>query len=251
MRIIRLSLIAGLLAMPLVATAERNNTDATAKVAETLPLDTIIKKHLAALGGETLLRKGTSLSFKVTGEKMGKKFTKTVYQAKPNKLRVDVVSDEGNFSKGFDGKVAWVKKGTEKAVAMTAEETRMTAAHADFEEPLLDYAKKGTKVKVVGKADLKGAEAYDLEVTLKNGEVEHHFLDATSFLLVKKTWMGKDKDGKTVPMTVAFGDYKKVQGRAVNHSVTWTGDDGKDSKSEVSAVVFDKPVDAKLFAMPK
>ena len=37
-------------------------------------------------------------------------------------------------------------------------------------------------------------------------------------------------------MTVRFGDYKKVQGRMVNHSVEWDGDDGKTSKSAVSNV---------------
>lgn len=249
MRIIRLSLLAGVLSLPLVATAERKTAETT-RAPEALTLDAIVNKHVAALGGEALLRKGTSFSFKVSGTKDGKKFTKTVYQAKPNKLRVDIVGDDGKFSKGFDGKVAWIKKGTEAAVAMTADETKGMASHADFEEPLLDYAKKGTKVRLVGKADLKGTEAYDLEVTTKSGDVEHHFLDVQSFLLVQKTWVGKDKDGKAMPMQVSFGDYKKVQGRAVNHSVTWT-DAGKDSKSEVSAVVFDKAIDAKLFSMPK
>lgn len=251
MRTIRLSLIFGLLSLPLVATAERKTNETTAKASEALTVDAVVKKHVAALGGEDVLRKGTSFSFKVSGTKDGKKFTKTVYQAKPNKLRVDIVADDGNFSKGFDGKVAWMKKGTEAAVAMTVDETTAMASHAAFEEPLLDYAKKGTKVKLAGKADVKGAEAYDLEVTMKSGEVEHHFIDASSFLLIKKTWVGKDKDGKSMPMTVAFGDYKKVQGRAVNHSVTWTDDAGKDVKNTVSAVVFDKPIDAKLFSMPK
>jgi hypothetical protein len=131
-------------------TARRACRTPTAHAAERA--DAIIKKHVAALGGEKLLRNGTSFSFKVSGEKMGKKFTKTVYQAKPNKLRVDIVSDEGNFSKGFDGKVAWMKKGADKAVAMTAEETKMMAAHAELEEPLLDYAKKGTREAVGGRS---------------------------------------------------------------------------------------------------
>ena len=43
---------------------------------------------------------------------MGKKFTKTVHQARPNLMRVDIQSDDGPMSKGFDGKVAWVKKGS-------------------------------------------------------------------------------------------------------------------------------------------
>ncbi len=241
--------IIALATAPLVATAETGKTDI--KKTEALTLDAIVGKHLTALGGEQLLRSGTSFTFTVTGEKQGKKFSKTVWQARPNKMRVDVRSDEGNFSKGYDGKIAWMQKGSEKAVAMNAEETSHMAQWASFEEPLLDYAKKGTSVKLVGKVDLRGTEAYDLEVKLKGGDIEHHFLDATSFLLIKKTWTGKDKDGKTVPMQVGFGDYKKVQGRMVNHSVVWTDDQGKQSTSVVSNVSFDKPVDAKQFAMPK
>lgn len=90
-------------------------------------------------------------------------------------------------------------------------------------------------------ADLKGIEAYDLEVTLKSGDTEHHFLDVE--LPARQEDLELEGQG---PMTVAFGDYKKVQGRMVK---TWTGDE--DSKSAVSAVVFDKAIDAKLFALPK
>jgi Flp pilus assembly pilin Flp len=77
------------------------------------------------------------------------------------------------------------------------------------------------------------------------------FIDASSYLLLKRTWMGKDKDGKSTLMSVRFGDYKKVQGRMVNHSVEWDAPDGTSSKSAVSGVAFDKKLDAKLFAMPK
>jgi hypothetical protein len=105
-------------------------------------------------------------------------------------------------------------------------------------------------VKLIGKAEVNGASAYDVEVTFKSGEVEHHFIDATSFLLTKRTFAGKDKDGKATVMSVRFGDYKKVQGRMVNHSVEWDYD-GKVSKSVVSKVAFDKKYDAKLFAMPQ
>lgn len=250
MRIIRSSLfVASLLAFPLVAIAEKNTATVDAPRQE-LALDAIVAKHLTALGGEKLLRSTTTFTFTVTGEKQGKKFTKTVTQAKGNKMRVDVTGDDGSFSKAFDGKTGWIKKGDEKPTAFTAEENRSMLNHAQFEEPLLDYAKKGTKLKLVGKADLKGAVAYDLEVTLKSGDVEHHFLDATSFLLVKKTFTSKDKDGKQVQMAVGFGDYKSVQGRMVNHSVQWD-DNGKTSSSVVSKVAFDQKVDAKIFAMPK
>lgn len=254
MRTIRSFCFAALLLSPLAATAERavpSAGDVRPASETTVTADAIVKKHIAALGGEKLLRAGKSFTYSVSGEKMGKKFTKTVTQARPNLMRVDVTSDDGAMSKGFDGKNGWYKKGTAAAVAMTAEESASMAAHSQFDEPLLDYAKKGTAVKLVGKAEVKGTPAYDLEVTFKSGDVEHHFLDANTHLLLKRTFASKDKDGKAVQMSVGFGDYKKVQGRMVNHSVEWTSDDGKTSKSIVSAVAYDKKVNAKLFAMPR
>jgi hypothetical protein len=237
---------AGLLFLAPVATAERKVNTGDAKQ-DTTTLDTVIQRHVKALGGEKLLRSGKTFTFTVSGEKLGKKFSKTVTHARPNLMRVDFTHGDESGSKGFDGKVAWVKKGSAAAEQMNATETTAMAAHAEFDEPLLDYAKKGTKVKLVGKIDA----GYDLEVTTRSGEVEHHILDASTYLLAQKTWMGKDKDGKAVKMTVRFGDWKDVQGRAVNHSVEFLGDDGKWIKSTISAIAWDKPVDAKLFAMPK
>lgn len=246
----------GLLALaPLTAGAERAIEASTGGRASgrspELTVDTIVQRHLAALGGEQLLRSGKSVSFTVTGEKQGKKFTKTVHQARPNKLRVEIQSDDGPMSKGFDGKVAWVKKGAARAEMLSPEDTLAMKSHATFDEPLLDHAKQGITVKLVGKSEVKTIPAYDLEVTLANGDVEHHFLDAKSFLLLGRTFASKDKNGKSIQVSVRFGGYKKVQGRMVNHSVELDGDDGKAYKSNVSKVSYDKPIDAKLFAMPK
>lgn len=252
MRLIRSSMFALVLsAVPLIATAENRSASSQGDARPELSVDAVVNKHIAAMGGEKLLRSSKSFTFTVSGEKMGKKFTKVVTQARPNKLRIDVQSDDGPMSKGFDGKVAWHKKGAEKAIAMTAEETAGMAQHAEYDEPLLDYAKKGTKVKLVGKADIKGTATYDLEVTFKSGEVEHHFLDASTFLLFQKTMTGKDKDGKSKVHTVRFGDYKKFAGRAVNQSVEWDGDDGKAYKSAITNIAYDGKVDQSIFAMPK
>lgn len=246
------SIVVGLLAFaPVTAAAENAKAVVDSWPEQTLTVDTIVKKHIAALGGEKLLRASTSLTFTVSGEKKGQKFEKTVVQVRPNKVRVDIVSAEGRISKGFDGKTAWVKKGDAAAFAMSPEETKAMQSYASFEEPLLDYAKKGTTVKLVGKTDVKGTPAYDLEVTLKTGEVEHHFLDAKTFLLVKRTFPGKDKDGKPTQMSVRFGDYKKVQGRMVNHAVAWEAEDGTEHETVVSRVAWDKKFDNKLFAMPR
>ncbi|MCW5801991.1 MAG: hypothetical protein KIT31_06350, partial [Deltaproteobacteria bacterium] len=208
-----------LLAFAPLAAAERKAAEPgdARKAPEALSADAIVQRHLAALGGEKLLRDGKTFTFTVTGEKLGKKTTRVVTQARPNLMRIDITSDDGPVSKGYDGKVAWMKKDSAAAAPLTGTEAAMMAERADFDEPLLDYAKKGMKVKLAGAT----AEAYDLEVTLKSGDVEHHILDASSFLVVRKTWMGKDKDGKPQANTIRFSDYRAVQGRQVNHAYEW------------------------------
>jgi hypothetical protein len=246
------SLIAiAVLALAGTAGAETKPAAIDAAKPPELTAEVIVQRHLAALGGEKLLRGGKTLAYTVSGEKLGKKFTKTVRSARPNKVRVDITSDDGNMSKGYDGTIAWAKKGTAAAEKLDAEGTQMMAQHAAFEEPLVDYVKKGTAIRLAGTSEVERVPAYDLEVTYKTGEVEHHFIDAKTFLLAKRTFTAKDKDGKAYASSVRFGDYKNVQGRMVNHSIAWDGDDGKTYKSIVSNVKFDSAIDAKLFAMPK
>jgi outer membrane lipoprotein-sorting protein len=252
---IHVGLVAGAMALSPQAIADRAKPamveakSAAKAVPAEISLDAIVAKHLHAIGGVDLLRATKTMSYVVTGEKAGKKFTKTVRYARPGKMRVDFDTEDGPASKGFDGKVAWKKKGGEAAVAMNAEDTASMASHASFDEPLLDYAKRGDAVKLIGKSEVAGAAAYDLELTKANGEVEHHFIDAASFLPVKRTWTGK-KDGKTITSAVRFGDFKSVQGRMINHSIEFASDGGA-GKSVVSQVAFDKPIDTALFAMPR
>lgn len=215
-----------------------------------LSLDAIVAKHVAALGGADVLRATKTMSYVVTGEKAGKKFTKTVHFARPGKMRVDFETEEGKGAKGFDGKTAWARKPGEAVVAMSAEDTAMMKSHADFDEPLLDYAKRGTAVKLIGTSEVAGAAAYELELVMPSGEVERHFIDAATFLPAQRTWTAK-KDGKATTMTVRFGDWKKVQGRAINHRIELQGGDGVTASSVVSQVAFDRPLDASLFAMPR
>lgn len=246
-------LVVGLVALAPIAAADRSKhveAKATVKapVAE-LSLDAIVGKHLAALGGADLLRATKALSYTSTGEKAGKKFTKTVHFARPGKMRVDFqMADEPLASKGFDGKVAWKKKAGEAAIALGAEDTAAMKLHANFDEPLLDYAKRGDTVKLLGTSEVGGKPAYELEVTAA-GEIERVFIDAATFLPVQRAWTIK-KDGKPVTTTMKMGDYRVVQGRMVNHSVAFEME-GTVTTGAIAQVVFDKPPADSVFAMPK
>jgi hypothetical protein len=248
---IGVGLVAGVMSASPWATADPAKpglVEAKPAVAE-LSLDAIVARHLAALGGADLLRATRTMIYAVTGEMAGKKFSKTVRYARPGKIRIDLESEAGSVSRGFDGKAGWVKNGADPAVATTAEDTASLRLHADFDEPLLDYARRGDTVRLAGKAEIAGAPAYDLELTKASGEVEHHFLDAVTFLPVKRAWTGK-QDAKPIAMTARFADYKAIQGRMIAHSIEF-GTDTSSGKSTVTQVAFDKPIDAAVFAPPR
>lgn len=249
MKTSKMSWIGGALVATLVGLGQLATADKPKAAAPELTADAIVEKHLAALGGAELLRATKSVQYTVTGEKAGKKFTKSVKYARPGKMRVDFATDEMSGSKAFDGKVAWVKKGAEAAVAMTAEDTAGMRVHADFDPPFLDAAKRGISIKLAGKSEVAGTPAYDFEVTSASGEIEHHFIDAATFLTLRETWSMK-KDGKVITGSVRLGDYRKVQGRMVNHSMEFESE-GSAGKSVVSQVAYDKAIDPSVFAMPR
>lgn len=245
-------LLAGVVALAPVAVADHPKlamAEKGAKAAPELTLDVIVSKHLAALGGAELLRATKSFSYVATGEKAGKKYTKSLTYARGGKLRIDFETDEGKGSKGTDGKTAWVRKPGEAVMALTGDDAAGVKDHADFDEPLLDYAKRGIGVKLVGTSEVAGKPAYELEVARANGDIARHFIDASSFLPVQRTWITK-KDGKAITTVVRLGDWKKVQGRMINHSSEFTAE-GISGKGTISQVAFDKPYADAVFAMPK
>jgi len=251
---IGLVLVAGPQVLSPQATADKPKpatveTKPASKADTELALDAIVAKHLTALGGADVLRATKTMTYAVTGEMAGKKFSKTTRYARPGKVRIDLESEGGSVSKGFDGKVAWLKKGAEAAVEMNAEDAAAFKSEADFDEPLLDYARRGDTLKLIGKAEIAGAPVYDLELTKASGAIEHHFLDAATFLRVKRAWTGT-YGGKTVAMAAQFADYKAVQGRMVSHAIEF-GTDTSAGKSTVTQVTFDKPVDPAVFALPR
>ena len=59
---------------------------------------------------------------------------------------------------------------------------------ADFDGALIDYKSKGHTVELVGKEKLRRrADVYHLKVTMKDGHVQHYYLDAESGIELKTT----------------------------------------------------------------
>jgi hypothetical protein len=131
--------------------------------------------------------------------------------------------------------------------AYTAAELELAAQEQELDGPLVDYARKGTKVALEGVEALEGRDAYKLKLTLKNGAVRRVWVDATSFLDVKIDGTRK-LDGKPHAMATYLRDYKSIDGLMIPMLSETTVDGVPGStKLTVAKVTVNPPLDDSRF----
>jgi outer membrane lipoprotein-sorting protein len=193
-----------------------------APAADELTLDGLLAKHYQALGGADA-RKAVS-SAKFTGKmSMGPSMQApfTLMFKRPLKTRMEFTVEGMTGIQAFDGEKAWMVMpfiGVTEAAPLDEDQAEHIREQADFDGPLVDWRKKGHDVKLVGRSDVDGKAAYELEVKLSNGEVRHSYLDAESFLMVKQ--VGKTEvQGAEAEIETKLSDYRAVGGLMFPHKV--------------------------------
>ena len=128
------------------------------------------------------------------------------------------------------------------------------AQEADFVAgPLVDYQAKGHAVRLVGKTDVAGSPAYDIEITLANGEVQHEMIDAESYLAVREVSRHQQGD-EEMEIETSLRDFKAVDGVMMPFTlVNRVVDAPADAPTEtitVAAYQFGVAIDDGRFAFP-
>jgi outer membrane lipoprotein-sorting protein len=133
----------------------------------------------------------------------------------------------------------------------TADEAKSEAGKPDMDGPLVDYAAKGTKVALESVEPVEGHDAYKLKLTLKNGDVQHVWIDAQSFLDVKIEASPRWMDGKMHTVWVYQRDFRPVDGVTVPF-VLETAVEGYPNthKIHIEKVAVNPKLDDSLFAKP-
>jgi hypothetical protein len=133
----------------------------------------------------------------------------------------------------------------------TDQELKLAAQEQELDGPLVDYARKGTKVAVEGVEPVEGHDAYKLKLTLKDGAVRHVWVDASTFLDVKIDGK-RHLDGKDHAVSTYLRAYKAFNGLMIPmlNETSVEGVPGS-MKLTVDKVVVNAPLDASRFAMPR
>jgi len=237
------SLLGSLLLTALVATA-----------AHAQSVDDVIAKHFTAEGGADKLKKLQTIRM-IGHMQVGPGMDAPIQMDKkrPMMQRMDFTFSGMTGTQAYDGKHGWQLMpfmGQKTAEALSDDDSKQAADQADFDGPLMDWKTKGNAVELAGKESVDGADAFKLKVTLKSGSVEYDFIDAETYLMVKRESKQKAR-GTEVETETSLGNYKEVQGMMFPCSITM-GAKGMTQHQTltIDSIAVDVPMDDARFAMP-
>lgn len=234
-------------ALGLAALAPRPATGQTA--------DEIIARHAAARGGLAHLR--AIRTVRLIGHISfgpGAEGSDTVeIGQRPVRIRTAITIGDRRVIQGYDGHTAWTMngfRGDSVPHVMAPEEARNVIAGADLEGPLIDHARKGNRVTLIGRDTADGRPAYKLAVVTATGAEDAYYIDAKTFLQTK--WEGKRvANGKPVVYESWFRDWRPVRGVLFAYRID---SDARGQPGEQHIVTDTVEVDARVpdarFAMP-
>jgi hypothetical protein len=174
---------------------------------------------------------------------------------RPGRSRLEIDFAGKTAVQVFDGEHGWKFRpylNRDDVEPFTADEAKSEAGRADLEDPLFDYGAKGSQVALDGMEPVDGHNAYRLKVTRKDGEVQHIWIDAQSFLDVKVQGTARRMDGRMHNVFVYQRDFRSVKGLMVPHQLT-TAVEGYPGvhKLVVELVTVNPPLDDARFAKPR
>ena len=199
----------------------------------------IIAKVFVARGGLTKMRaiKSERVSGTISfGSEASGPFV--VELKRPLKMHMTLTVQNQTMVRVYDGTQGWANNpfaGKPNPDPMTDEDLKNISEEADFDGPLVDYAKKGNKLELVGKDKVEDKDVWRVRLTTKNGDVRFYLFDAGTFLLLK--WEGKRRaEGKEFPVESYFRDYRDVEGLKFSFQI----DSGSSATDLTQKLVLDK-----------
>ncbi len=215
-------------------------------------VDEIIASHIAARGGLSRLRaiqtKRVEGHLQLPG---GREATLVSEFKRPNRMRMDFTTGGITATRAFDGSTGWHLlpfAGEKSPQPITGQELKDLSEDSDIDGPLVDYRQKGHSVDLVpGNCIFDNRPCFHLKIRLKDGNVQHQYLDRDSFLAIGVIKNGPD--GSEVEGHLS--DYRRVNGVMFSfHSEIRVAGQPEVQKYSVDKVEINVPIEDSRFRMP-
>jgi outer membrane lipoprotein-sorting protein len=226
----------------------------SAAVIHAQSIDEIVAKSLQARGGAEKWKSVSSLKMVGKVSMQGMDLPITIYAKRPNYNRQEIMLQDKQIVQAFDGTTGWLVNPMMGDVAqeLPKEMSQMMRNTADFEGALVNYKEKGHTVELVGKEKLAAAEVYHLKMTMKNGHVQHYYLDAISGVELKTVTPDVDVGtGQKQTIESEMSNFQKVDGIMIPHTMKQIVNGKPMLQMTLEKIEFNVPVDDAVFRMPQ
>ena len=214
----------------------------------------VLSKHQSAMGSPEKWAAVKSLvmknKFNVQGMDIESKTSVLVGQG----FRTDVEVMGNKIVTAVNGENGWMMRpammgGTGQPEAMPADQVKMAASQKNIGSTLIIAQKEGSKLELVSKEKLDGADVYLLKVTKTSGEESQIYVSASTYFIVKVA--GKIKaNGQEVDTEVNFSNYKAVDGLYFPHTMETASPMGGMMTVDTISIEINPSIDANIFAKP-
>ncbi len=217
-------------------------------------VDDIIQKNLEARGGLDKIK--AIKTTKLNGKMILGDFEMRImmWHQKPNMMKMVSLIGDKKITFAFDGQIAWQISpltGGEDPQEVTGEQAEMVKENADmFDEPFIDYKKKGFKIELVGKEDMEGTEVYKLKLTKKSNQEIFYFIDSEAYIELKTQMIRKTADGQEMNIETYFGEFKEVNGVMYPHSMKIKANGADRGNIVLESIETNVQLDENFFKMP-
>lgn len=215
--------------------------------------DEIIAKSFEILGGVDKWKELKTTKSEAKMAMMGFEFAGTMYNAQPNKMRVEVDVMGQKIVQCYDGSTAWwinpLQIGPDAQVM--PEEMAESVKNQEFQSPLLDYSSKGHNVVLEGKETVEGTSCFKLKLTKKDGTEEFHFFDAENYVPVMVRTPIKSGPAAGQFSETFMSDYQDVNGLMFPFFLETKVAGESAQKITLSKVVLNEEMKDDMFLFPK
>lgn len=210
-------------------------------------VEQILDRYVRASGGKELMAKLTTRISK--GSRIGADgvmVPEEVYQKAPNKLVVITRYPGVPIMLGLNGRRAWAAD-RDKVNEITGEELIELEREAAFHKDL-SIGDLYTTMKVSGRANVGGKEAYVIEARSRSGNSERLYFDTQNGLLIRRY-----RESRTVlgqfPLQTDYDDYQIVDGLKLPLTIRWSMP-GRSWSRRIAEVKHNVSIDDEQFDPP-
>jgi outer membrane lipoprotein-sorting protein len=220
--------------------------------AEGQSAEDMLAKAIEAIGGKETLEKIEDRTVSGTMEmvQMGTSATVSMYQKKPDKMRMEFETMGMMMTQAYDGKTAWgVNPQTGETQEMPGGAAKNIRRQAIGNDALLHPDKYGVTYEYKGTEKVKDKDCHVLQQVFDDGFKVSLYLDAETFLSVKSQATDTNQMGIEVLSETYYGDYKKVEGVSVAHEISIFQDGQAFMNINIVEVEFNTGLEDSFFKM--